>query len=68
MKWWGYIHINGSVKVKTFFDNESVWDAEESPHVASVIYPFEADTEEEVAEIVKKLLQKELGGQYELKK
>ena len=46
MKWWGYIHITGSIQVKRYFSELDTQEAEESPFVEQVIYPFEAENRE----------------------
>ena len=38
--WWGYLHVNGSVQVKTFFDNRDLTEAHESPFVQAVCTPM----------------------------
>lgn len=43
-KWWGYIHENGSLHIRRFFDEESINDAYFSPFVKQVFKPFEADS------------------------
>lgn len=45
-KWWGYIHTNGFPQAKRYFDERDTLEAEESPFVAQVIYPFEAEDRE----------------------
>ena len=46
---WGYRHINGSIKVKHLGDNPNITvavikDAEESPFVADIYYPKPFET------------------------
>lgn len=43
MKWWGYLHIDGSVKVKPYNDPRDLADAQSSDFVALVVNPFEAE-------------------------
>ena len=43
-QWWGYLHINGSIQVKRYFDAESLVDANESPFVRKVFGPFDAES------------------------
>lgn len=62
MKWWGYVHENGSLQIKRYFDEQDIRDAEESPFVRSVHDAFEAENREEaerflIAELAKKALQ-----------
>jgi hypothetical protein len=41
-KWWGYIHCNGTIQVKRFFDRRDIDEANESDFVATVHGPFDA--------------------------
>lgn len=43
MKWWGYLHIDGSVKVLPYHDPRDLADAQSSDLVAFVVNPFEAE-------------------------
>lgn len=52
-KWWGYIHTNGSIQVKRYFGILDTLEAEESPFVKTVIYPFEAEGREDAIQYVK---------------
>ncbi len=45
--WWGYIHINGSIQVKRYFDKRDIEEANESSFVNNVINPFSANNREE---------------------
>lgn len=47
MAWWGYIHENGSLHVKRFFDYEDLSEAKVSPFVRSVHGPWEVNSREE---------------------
>ena len=47
IKWWGYIHVNGSIHVKRYFSELDTDEAEDSPFVAQVIYPFKAYNRED---------------------
>ena len=38
--WWSYLHVNGSVMVKRFFDNRDLTEAHESPFVQAVCTPM----------------------------
>jgi len=42
MKWWAYLHTNGSVQVKRYFDERDLSEARESDFVQEVTQPFEA--------------------------
>lgn len=43
LKWWGYLHVNGTIQAKRFFDDRDIQDARESDFVARVHGPFEAE-------------------------
>lgn len=51
MKWWGYLHTNGHVQVKRFFDQLDLDEANESPFVQRVTEPFEANDRDEAIKI-----------------
>lgn len=53
--WWGYIHENGSIQVKRYFDQEDIDDALESPFVAKVIRPFEAESRDDAIRHIQNL-------------
>jgi len=53
-KWWGYVHTNGSIQVKRYFDKRDIEEAYESPFCDIVIEPFECDNREDAIEHVKK--------------
>ena len=40
LPYWGYLHVNGTVHVKRFYDIEEIKDAQESPFVHKVFGPF----------------------------
>lgn len=52
-EWWGYKHTNGSYQAKRFFNELDTQDAEESPFVERVVYPFLCSGREEALEIIK---------------
>ena len=45
--WWGYIHQNGKVNVKRFFDQKDVTEASTSDFVATVFLPRECKDRED---------------------
>ena len=53
MMWWGYLHINGSIQVKRFFDQLDIDDAEKSPFVEKITSVFEASNRDEAIRITK---------------
>ena len=57
MKWWGYLHTQGTIQAKRFFSDLDTQEAEESPFVQKVIYPFEAENREEAIAHIKKILE-----------
>jgi hypothetical protein len=42
-KWWGYLHTNGSIQAKRFFDHRDLQEAAESPFVCAYHGPFDAE-------------------------
>lgn len=57
MKWWGYLHVQGRIQVKRFWDCYlPIDDAISSPFVAQVIFPFHADSRDEAIEYCKNFL------------
>lgn len=51
--WWGYLHIQGTLQAKRFFDQRDIDDALESPFVKQVVYPFLAADREEALNYIK---------------
>ena len=51
-KWWGYLHTNGSIQAKRFFDARDLEDARESPFVAAYLAPFDAEDRDKALEIL----------------
>ena len=52
-KWWGYLHMNGTIHVKRYFSQEDLIDAYESEFVHTVFQLFLAENREEAINIVK---------------
>jgi hypothetical protein len=50
--WWGYRHVDGGVQAKRYFSPEDTREAEESPFVVQVIYPFPAENRDEALRLV----------------
>jgi hypothetical protein len=42
MSWWGYLHTDGHIQVKRYFDPLDLKEAHESPFVERVFPPFAA--------------------------
>ena len=49
--WWAYIHENGSVNIKRFFDAEDINEANKSGFAVQVTGPFKAANKEEAEKI-----------------
>jgi len=43
LHWWGYLHNEGSLHVKRFFDRRDLTEAWDSPFVAAVYGPWPVD-------------------------
>lgn len=41
-EWWGYLHTNGTVQVKRYFDSRDIEEALESDFVVKTAGPFNA--------------------------
>lgn len=41
-EWWGYLHTNGTVHVKRFFDHQDIVEAGQSDFVQIAVGPFRA--------------------------
>lgn len=53
MQWFGYKHISGTLQAKRYLTKLDITEAEESPFVKQVVYPFEAKDREEALIIIK---------------
>lgn len=57
LKWWGYLHTNGELKLKRYFDNSCIEDAKEGMYGAGFVTdyygPFEAEDSSRAYEILK---------------
>lgn len=56
-KWWGYLHINGKIQVKRYFDQRDIDEARESEFVTAVTWAFDAINREDAlkkAEVILK--------------
>jgi len=47
IQWWAYLHINGTVQVKRFFDQGDLDEARQSDFVVRVVGPFAVDSREQ---------------------
>lgn len=54
-KWWGYLHTNGCIQVKRFFDRRDIDEALESHFVRNTVGPFLAANREDAIKIAKKM-------------
>lgn len=56
-KWWGYLHTNGKIQVKRYFEPLDISEAEESPFVERTFGPYEvfdrADAINYIMDIIK---------------
>jgi hypothetical protein len=52
VKWWGYLHVNGTIHTKHYFDRLDIVEAKASDFVKEVYGPFECDGKEQASEIV----------------
>ena len=54
--WWGYLHVDGSVQVKRFFDQRDIDEAVHSAFVARVTGRFEAKNRQDAEEKAVKMM------------
>jgi len=54
-KWWGYLHMNGTLQVKRFFSREGIREAEESPFVEMTSGSFEAKDRKDAMNKLRKI-------------
>lgn len=52
-KWWGYLHVEGTLHVKRFFGSEDILEAHESSFASLVAGPWECSGSEEALEKLK---------------
>lgn len=60
MKFWAYLHTNGTIQLKRYWESEIaatlLKDAKDSPFVVRVVGPFEADLRTEAERIARQLI------------
>ncbi len=61
LQWWGYLHIDGTVHVKRYFDDKDIEDARESDFVRVVAGPITGERDKCRGIIVKLLIKAGLG-------
>ncbi len=49
-KWWGYLHTNGTIQAKRYFDEMDIAEAKESDFVARIVGPFPCNSRAEALE------------------
>jgi len=54
IKWWGYLHTNGTIQVKRWFGDYKDYqdDCYGNPFVEKVVKPFIAESREEATKII----------------
>jgi hypothetical protein len=52
-KWYGYLHTDGTIHAKRYFDMEDIIEANASDFVSETYGPFDARTAVEAASIVR---------------
>jgi len=56
MKFWAYIHKNGKLHTKRYFDEGDIIEAQDSDFVKCVLMPIEADSIAEAAKIFRDII------------
>ena len=51
-KWWGYLHTDGTMHAKRFFDDMEFVEATQSPFVDQIMEPFDASDSGEALQMV----------------
>ncbi len=52
LQWWGYRHTDGGLHAKRYFSPQDLEEARESPFVAAVCPPFDAEGRDEALKII----------------
>lgn len=47
IQWWGYVHVNGTLHVKRYFNAKDLSEARESDFVQEVYGPWDVNSREE---------------------
>jgi hypothetical protein len=61
-KWWGYLHTDGSIHAKRYFDPQDIYEARESSFVAQIHGPFDAESSGDAASILLRHFGRNEGG------
>lgn len=61
LEWWGYLHTNGNIQAKRYFDRRDIDEAWESDFVKLAFGPFLASNRTKAIAYIKSQLQ---GGAY----
>lgn len=56
MKFWAYIHKDGTVFTKRYFDENDIIEAQDSDFVRCVLMPIEAESIAEAAKIFRDII------------
>lgn len=56
MKFWAYIHKNGTLYTKRYFDENDIIEAQDSDFVRCVLMPIEADSIAEAAKTFRDII------------
>lgn len=55
--WWGYLHVNGTIQIKSYHSAAQLQDAKESTFVELIVYPFKTSSREEAEIIITKKIE-----------
>jgi hypothetical protein len=61
-EWWGYLHTDGSIHAKRYFDFEDLTEATGSPFVDRVYGPFKCASSAEAVAMLRKHFAEAGGG------
>lgn len=53
-RWWGYLHTDGTVHAKRYFDQRDLDEARESTFVDQIMEPFDAESSMDAVSTLRK--------------
>ena len=54
--WWGYIHTNGELIIKRYYDSLDIIEAHDSPFVVKVLGPVKSDNRVDAENSLRQLI------------
>lgn len=50
--WWGFLHVNGEILLKRYYNQDDIYEAEDSGFVVDIFGPFEAPNRDKAMELL----------------